>query len=198
MRFKPTTSSLQGQCWCIKCVCLYSCSSSLNALLGLVNHIRANRQVQHTEVASFPGLRHLWSLVACSMQVWSGEARKLWSHNMMTSGRQRVDTPGVVPDHNNSCLMLTHPWCHEQQLVSMRPCEGSSLQPLDGRYKKGLGDPSSSTAPRISPPYFHTASDHRLEREKVWGQCQHRGTYTQGTYYDFIDSAWYVQVHILM
>ena len=67
-------------------------------------------------------------------------------------------------------------------MTAMLPCECSSLQPLDGRFKKGLGYPSSSTAPRISPPYFHIASDHRMELEKAWGPCQHRSTYTQGTY----------------
>ena len=55
-------------------------------------------------------------LIACSMQVhvWRGRAWEIWSHVGM-SGRQAVDTWGVVPDHNNSCFTLTHCWCHKQQ-----------------------------------------------------------------------------------
>ena len=35
-------------------------------------------------------------LIAYSMQIWRGEAWEIWSHAVM-SGKQKVDTHGVVP-----------------------------------------------------------------------------------------------------
>ena len=48
-------------------------------------------------VALIPGRSHLQYLIACSMQIQRGRAREIWSR-LVTSGRRRVATWGVVPD----------------------------------------------------------------------------------------------------
>ena len=63
----------------------------------------------HTAVALFPGHSHLQSLIACSMQIWQGKAGEMWSR-VVPSGRQMVDTQGVVPNENFDALSCTvHP-----------------------------------------------------------------------------------------
>jgi len=51
----------------------------------------------HRKLASFPGHSHLQYLIACSMRIWRGKAWNIWPRAMM-SGRQRIDTQGVVPN----------------------------------------------------------------------------------------------------
>ena len=60
----------------------------------------------HTHICS--------SVCLCSMQIQREKAWEIWSH-AATSGRQRVDKQGAVPDINNSHFMLDQPWHHEQQ-----------------------------------------------------------------------------------
>ena len=45
------------------------------------------------------------SICLCGMQIQREKAWEMWSH-AVTSGRQRVDKQGVVPDINNSHFML--------------------------------------------------------------------------------------------
>jgi len=45
----------------------------------------------------FPDCSHLQYLFTCTMQIRRRKAWEIWSHAFM-SGRQRVDTQGVVPD----------------------------------------------------------------------------------------------------
>lgn len=99
-----------------------------------------------------PSLHALWSKQACIplwtgprdsvLQVWSlsvayslaprplppelyvNMALEIWSC-VVTVGRQRVDTKGTVPDHNNSHFTSTFPWHREWLVVSMLPCKQS-------------------------------------------------------------------------
>jgi len=60
-------------------------------------------------VASFPGRSHLQCLIAYSMQICSEKAWEIWSW----SGRQMVDTRGVVPNSSNSRFVSNLPWRYE-------------------------------------------------------------------------------------
>ena len=55
-------------------------------------------------IASFPGCSHLQYSIACSMQIWRGRPGDLVTR-VVTSGRQRVDTWGVVPNKALSCTI---------------------------------------------------------------------------------------------
>ena len=59
------------------------------------------------EVALFPGHSHLRYLIACCtcIQMWRGKTWEIWSRTV-TSGRQRVDTQGMVPDKEFWSLFL--------------------------------------------------------------------------------------------
>ena len=89
----------------------------------------------------------IWSL---AVDKYGGKAWEIWSH-AMPSGRQKVDTWGAVLSYNNSCFVLNHPWCHEQQTVIdavlLMLC---LLQPSDWQYKKGLQDSLLGITPRLS------------------------------------------------
>ena len=51
-------------------------------------------------LASFPGCSHLQYLIACSMQIRRGKAWEI-SSRAVTSGRQKVDTRGAVPNEES-------------------------------------------------------------------------------------------------
>jgi len=63
--------------------------------------ICCHSNLQHTlaikHVASFPGRSHFQYLITYSMQIRRGKAWEIWSR-AVTSGRQKVDTRGAVPD----------------------------------------------------------------------------------------------------
>jgi len=63
------------------------------------------------------GCSHLQYVITCSMQIQKGKAWEIWSHVVM-SGRQRVDTRGVVIIPV-SCQTIP---MREQQMVLMLPC----------------------------------------------------------------------------
>jgi len=50
-----------------------------------------------------------------------GKAWEIWSRAVM-SGRQMVDTRGVVPNSSNSRFVSNRPWCYERRLVLTLPC----------------------------------------------------------------------------
>ena len=54
----------------------------------------------HDILASFPGRSHLQYLIAYSMQIRRGKAWEI-SSRAVTSGRQKVDTRGAVPDEES-------------------------------------------------------------------------------------------------
>jgi len=117
----------------------------------------------------------------CSMQVRRGKTWEIWSC-VMTSGRQMVDTRGVVPNHRNSHLCQPVHWRCKFKLYWC--CLPNALGPqhCDGHYNgfeillSGT-NPCVSTvclyvylksshmtgSPDPSPPYLHAASDQRLE-----------------------------------
>ena len=71
--------------------------------------LQLSLHLQHIHVcclASFPGHSHLQYLIAYSIQIWNGQAWEIWSR-AVTSGRQRVDTWGVVPDGESRALSRT-------------------------------------------------------------------------------------------
>ena len=57
------------------------------------------------KVASFPGRFHLQYLIAYSMQIRRGKAWEI-SSRAVTSGRQKVDTRGAVPDEESRSPFL--------------------------------------------------------------------------------------------
>ena len=62
-------------------------------------HVHAHTHATHTHtthIASFPGRSHLQYLTAYSMHIRRGKAWEI-SLRAVTSGRQKVDTRGVVP-----------------------------------------------------------------------------------------------------
>ena len=83
--------------------------------MALVNHYGVD------SVASFPGRSHLQYLIAYSMQIRMGKAWEIWSR-AVTSGRQMVDTRGVVPDSSISRFVSNCPWRYERQMVLTLPC----------------------------------------------------------------------------
>jgi len=56
-------------------------------------------------LASFPGRSHLQYLIAYSMQIRRGKAWEI-SSRAVTSGRQKVDTRGAVPDEESRSPFL--------------------------------------------------------------------------------------------
>jgi len=84
--------------------------------------------------------------MACSMQIQRGE---VWenSPHAVTSGRQRVDTQGVVLDHNNPCSLPLVPWSFI--IVHCPPCV----------YQTSL---KMIKSPRPFPPYLPIARNHKL------------------------------------
>jgi len=72
-------------------------------------------------VASFPGRSHLQYLIAYSMQIRRGKAWEI-SSRAITSGRQKVDTRGAVPDSSNCRFVSNHPWRYERWMVLTLPC----------------------------------------------------------------------------
>ena len=72
-------------------------------------------------LASFPGLSHLQYLIAYSMQI---QREKAWeiSSRAVTSGRQKVDTRGAVPDSSNCRFVLNRPWRYERRMILTLPC----------------------------------------------------------------------------
>ena len=73
------------------------------------NHVQ---QIVHIFV---PRPFHLQSLITCSVQIRKGKAWEIWSC-VVTSGRERIDTWGVVP---TVIIPSNHP---EQQSMLMLPC----------------------------------------------------------------------------
>jgi len=73
------------------------------------------------------------------MQILREKACEIWSH-AVTSGRQRVDKQGAVPDINNSCFMLDQPWRHEQWYWHYLANALASSPPTDSTRKKELQD----------------------------------------------------------
>jgi len=72
-------------------------------------------------LALFPGRSHLQYLITCRMSIQRGKAWENWSC-AVTSGRQRVDTLGAVPNSNNSHFMSNRSWCCKQRMVLTLPC----------------------------------------------------------------------------
>ena len=70
----------------------------------------------HPRLASFLGLCHLQLCDQVQYANTEGEGLEILSHVVM-SGRQSIDTQGVVPNRINSRCMSTHPWYCEQQMA---------------------------------------------------------------------------------
>ena len=67
--------------------------------------------------------------------------------DLVTSCRQRVDTQGAVPDHNNSHFTSTSPLALQPTNCLVNTL---GLQPCNRPYKKGFRDPSPGTTPHMS------------------------------------------------
>ena len=74
-----------------------------------------------TLFACAEGLGRRLYLITYDMQIQGGRPGRLGSSAVM-SGRQRVDTQGVVPDSNNARFMSKRPWHHELWMVLMLSC----------------------------------------------------------------------------
>ena len=88
--------------------------------------------------ASFPGRSHLQSLIACSMQIWRGEAWGSGHIIMVTSGRKMVDTWGAGSDCNSSHYSSTRHWMTNAINVALRML-----------WPPALGLTSQESAPRF-------------------------------------------------
>ena len=87
-----TTSLLRaGDYMYIPAICIFS--------TGTFPHFHNSRE-RGFSVASFPGRSHPQYLIAYSMQIRRGKAWEI-SSRAVTSGRQKVDTRGAVPDSSN-------------------------------------------------------------------------------------------------